>query len=108
MLGFKTIEQLIADESKIMVLKSLHDLDLPYLCDLFTRSSNSSSYALPNTATDLKLPKKKSCNGQRCFSYRAAKMWNDLPEKTKLALSLFGLKKHLAHLVDFLVIFITL
>ena len=58
-LGFKTIEQLIADESKIMVFKFLHDLAPPYLCDLFTRNSISSSYALRNTATDLKFPKKK-------------------------------------------------
>ena len=34
-------------------------------------------------------------------------MWKDLPEKTKLALSLFGLKRHLAHLDDLLLIFIT-
>ena len=87
MLGFKTIEQLIADESKIMVFKSLHELAPPYLCDLFSRNSNSSSYALP---IDLKSPKKKSCNGQRCFSYRAAKLWNDLPEKTMQASSLLG------------------
>ena len=85
MLGFKTIEQLIADESKIMVFKSLHELAPPYLCNLFSRNSNSSSYALP---TDLKLPKKKSCNGQRCFSYRAAKVWNDLP--CLVPSSLFG------------------
>ena len=78
MLGFKTIEQLIADQSKIMVFKSLHDLAPPYPCDFFTRNS---LYVLRNTATDLKLPKKKSCNGQRSFSYRGAKMWNDLPEK---------------------------
>ena len=62
--GFKTIEHLIADKSKIMVFKSLHDLAPPYLCNHFTRNSNSSSYALRNTATGLKLPKKKSCNGQ--------------------------------------------
>ena len=79
MLGSKTIEQLIADEPKIMALKSLHDLAPPYLCDLFTRNSNSSSYGLLNKATDLKLPKKKSCNVPKCFSYRAAKLWNDLP-----------------------------
>ena len=107
MLGFKTIEQLIADESKILVFKSLHDLPPPYLCNLFTRNSNSSSYALPNTATDLKLPKKKSCNGQRCFSYRAARIWNDLPEKAKQASSLVCFKKDLVHLLDCLVIFIT-
>ena len=35
----------------------------------------------------------KSCNGQRCFSYRGAKMWNDLPEKTKQTSSLYCFKK---------------
>ena len=29
-----------------------------------------------------------SCNGQRCLSYRGAKMLNDLPAKTKQASSL--------------------
>ena len=32
-------------------------------------------------------------------------MWNDLPEKTKLASSLFGFKKRVAHLVDFFAYF---
>ena len=59
----------------------------------FTRNSMSSSYALRNSATDLKLPKKISSNGQRCFSYRGAKMWNDLPDKTKQASSLGAFKK---------------
>ena len=36
-LGWKTIEQLIACESKTVVFKSLHEL--AYLCDLFTRNS---------------------------------------------------------------------
>ena len=62
--------------------------------DFFTRNSNSSSYVLRKMATDLKLPKKKSCNGQRCFSYRGAKMWNDLPEKIKQASSLYCFKKN--------------
>ena len=91
MLGFKTIKKLITDESRIMVFKFLHGQAPPYLCDLFMRNSNSSLHVLRNTATDLKLPRKKSCNGQRCFSYRGAKMWNDLPEKTKQASSLYCL-----------------
>ena len=106
MLGYKTIEQLIADESKIMVFKSLHDRAPPYLCDFFTRNSNSSSYVLRNNATDLKFPKKKSCNGQRCFSYRGVKMWNDLPEKTKQASSLYCFKKIFSLFSLFLLIFI--
>ena len=45
-------------------------------------------YVLHNSETDLKLPKKKSSNGQRCFSYRGAKALNDLPADTKQGSSL--------------------
>ena len=47
-LGWKTIEQLVASESKTMVFKSLHQLAPQYLCDLFTRNSKCSSYVLRN------------------------------------------------------------
>ena len=92
-LGWKTIEQLIASESKIMVFKSLHELAPQYLCDLFTRNSKCSSYVLRNSETDLRLPMKKSSNGQKCFSYRGAKVWNELPADTKQASSLNSFKK---------------
>ena len=106
MLGFKTIEQLIADESNIMVFKSLHELAPPYLCDFFTRNSNSSSYVLRNTVTDLKLPKKESCNGQRCFSYRGVKLWNGLPEKLSRHRPCIASKKIFSLFSLFLLIFI--
>ena len=92
-LGWKTIEQLVASESKTMVFKSLHELAPQYLCDLFTRNSKCSSYVLRNSETDLRLPMKKSSNGQKCFSYRGAKAWNDLPADTKQASSLNSFKK---------------
>ena len=28
---------------------------------------------------DLRLPKKNSANGQKCFSFRGAELWNSLP-----------------------------
>ena len=43
--------------------------------------------------TDLRLPLKKSSNGQKCFSYRGAKAWNDLPADTKQATSVNSFKK---------------
>ena len=92
-LGWKTIEQLVASESKTMVFKSLHELAPQYLCDLFTINSKCSSYVLRNSETDLRLPMKKSSNGQKCFSYRGAKAWNDLPADTKQASSLNSFKK---------------
>ena len=73
-LGWQTIEELIDNESKIMVFKSLNDLALQYLCNLFTKNSGCFSHNLRNTETDLRLPKKKSANGQKLFSYRGAKI----------------------------------
>ena len=92
-LGWKTIEQLVTSESNLMVFKSLHELAPQYLCDLFTRNSKCSSCVLRNSETDLRLPLKKSSNGQKCFSCRGAKAWNDLPADTKQATSLNSLKK---------------
>ena len=83
----------MAGESKAMVFMSMQKMVLQYLCELFTRNSKSFSYVLRNTETDVKLPKKKYFIGQRCFSYRGAKMWNDLPTKTKQASSLEIFKK---------------
>ena len=92
-MGWKTIDELITCEPKTMVFKSLNELALEYLCGLFTRNSLCSSYSLRNTGTDLRLPKKRSSNGQRCFSHRDAKLWNGLSAESKQATSLYSFKK---------------
>ena len=92
-LGWKTVEELIGNESKTMVFKSLNDLAPQYLCKLFIKSSACSSRSLRNTETDLRLPKKRSANGRKCFSFRGAKLWNSLPAESKTASSLGGFKK---------------
>ena len=92
-LGWQTIEELIRNESKTMVFKSLNDLAPQYLCNLFTKNSACSSRNLRNTETDLRLPKKRSANGQKCFSFRGAKIWNSLPAESKTASSLNSFKK---------------
>ena len=91
-LGWKTVEELAASESKTMVFKCLNELAPQYLCDLFTRNSSCSSYSLRDTGTDLRLPM-KTANGQRCFSYRGAKLWNSLSAESKQATSLYSFKK---------------
>ena len=92
-LGWQTVEELISNESKTMVFKSLNDLAPQYLCNLFTKNSACSSRNLRNTETDLRLPKKRSTNGQKCFSFRGAKIWNSLPAESKTASSLNSFKK---------------
>ena len=46
-----------------------------------------------NTLTDLRLPKKNSKTGQKCFSFRGAKAWNDLSAEGKLTSFLASFKK---------------
>ena len=67
-LGWKTIDQLINSETNIIVYKSLHELAPQYICNQFTRASQLTSRCLRNTLTDLRLPKKNSKTGQKCFS----------------------------------------
>ena len=97
-LGWKTIKDLIQYELQIIVYKSRNGLASQYLYNMFVANSSDSSYNLRNTATDLKLPKKTSSNGQKGLSYNGAKMWNSLPTESKLAPSLASFKKSLVHM----------
>ena len=76
-------------KSRSMVYKSLNGLAPQYMRNLFTRNSACNSRSLRNTAADLRLPMKTSANGQKCFSFRGAKLWNSLPAETKQASSQF-------------------
>ena len=42
--------------------------------DMFTRVNNSTARSLRNAEVDLRLPLLKSAGGQKCFSYRGAKL----------------------------------
>ena len=68
-LGLKKIQDLIDNETKIMVFKALNGLAPENLFDLLIRNYNCHLQPLRNTSTDLELPKKETNNGQRCFSY---------------------------------------
>ena len=94
-LGWKTVEELIKNESETMVFKSLNGLAPQYLWGLFTKNSQCSSYSLRNTETDLRLPAKETANGQKCFSYRGAKLWNSLSAESKQVFSLSSFKRTL-------------
>ena len=72
-LGWNTIEALIQYELQIIVFISRNGLAPQYLYNMLVANSSDSSYNLRNTATDLKLQKKISSNGQKGFSYNGAK-----------------------------------
>ena len=46
------------------------------------------AWQLSNTDTAFKLPKKNTSNGQKTFSFRGAKLWNNLDSEAKKATSL--------------------
>ena len=87
-LGLKTIHDLIETETNTMAFKALNGLAPEYLSKLFIRNSETHLLALRNTSTYLQLPKKRTSNGQKYFSYKGVKSWNCLPLEIKQASSL--------------------
>ena len=73
-LGWKTIQELIQNESETMVFKSLNGLAPQYLCNLFTKNSECSSRSLRNTETDLRLPMKKNSKWTKMFFFQRSKV----------------------------------
>ena len=90
-LGWKTINELIDIESKTMVFKSLNELAPPYLRSLFRKNLQSTSYR----SIDLRVPKKGTDNGKKCFSFRGAKLRNSLSANCKQAAFLRTFKQHI-------------
>ena len=93
-LGWETIDDLINQEIRTITFNSVNNLVSHYLIDLFTRNSHSSSHNLRNTDSDVQIPKKRTSNGQKSFSYRGAKVWNSLPRQTNQASSISRFKSY--------------
>ena len=73
-LPWPTVRELIGFESQKMVFRSLKG-DVPsYMNDMFTRVNNSIARSFRNAEVNLRLPLLKSAGGQKCFSYRGAKL----------------------------------
>ena len=81
---YKSINNILLIDLYTIVLLSCS----PYMSEMFTRNSQDATRQLRNTNTDLRLPKKRTCNGQKSFSFRGAKLWNSLNTEAKLATSL--------------------
>ena len=56
-----------------------------HLGKLYSICSEGSDYNLRCTETNLQIPLLRTCTGQKAFSYRGAKLWNELTKETKLA-----------------------
>ena len=96
-LGWPTINELIESETLKMVYKSVHDQAPTYLADMFDKLSDLDKRELRNTKTDLAVPHCKSAFGQKCFSYKGAKLWNDLSTKVKSSKTYEVFKKRICN-----------
>ena len=94
-LGWQLIEQLIDKQSKLMVSKCLNDLAPRYPNEVFMKNVDCAARNRRNTTTDLRLHLKNSSTGQKCFSFRGAKILNSLSTKVKQASSLGAYKNHI-------------
>ena len=99
-LGWLTVSEIIRMETLSMVYKSINDLAPTYLTEMFSRLSDRSKRELRNTRSDLEIPLRKSANGQKCFSYKGATMWNCLSLESKLSPTLKTFKKSTANLAS--------
>ena len=84
-LGWQTIRELIDMESATMIYQSINTEAPNYLSTSFERFSQNIIKEFRNTKTDLKLPLLNTSNGQKCFSYRGARLWKNLSANVKRA-----------------------
>ena len=91
-LKWPTVHDMIKQETSTIVFKSINGLAPTYLSTLFIRNSTGETVNLRNSETDLLAPRMKTTNGQKAFSFRGSKVWNELEHEVKLASSLSTFK----------------
>ena len=75
-LGWKTVGELIQNDTSVMMYKSTNNMAPTYLSDFFTCSSQFHS-------RNLRLPLMATNTGQQSFSYRGVAVWNSLRKDLK-------------------------
>ena len=92
-LGWPSIKDLIRKETATLTFKALNSLAPQYLGELFSKCSEGSDRILRSTEINLQIPLPRTSTGQKVFSYRGAKLWNELNKEAKLASFLDTFKK---------------
>ena len=78
----------------VMTFKCINDLAPPYLCSKFKKRSAIHHQSTPNSDT-LNIPLFRTTSGQRSFSYRGVKIWNNLDKELREITSLHHFKRRL-------------
>ena len=74
---------MIEQETATIVFKSISGLATTYLSTQHVRNSTRETVNLRNSETDLLAQRMKASNGQKAFSFRGSKVWNELEHEVK-------------------------
>lgn len=83
-LGWLRVEERVSQLKLCLVYKIRNNLAHKYLCDYFSKISDTHNYCTRGSSTDYRPCRFKSCVGKYSFLYSAAVLWNDLPLNLKL------------------------
>ena len=95
-LNWKPVQQCLDHRDLVLTYKCVKNLAPEYLCKKFQKSPHDRA----TRNRDLfQIPRFKTSTGQRTFSYRAVKLWNNLDKDVKDSKSLNSFKKALKALL---------
>ena len=78
-LGLPSVNDKIYQEPASMVYKAVNNQVPIYLTTLFNRVSSVTIRSLRNSELNIRPSRLKTKQGQNCFTYRGAMVWNSLP-----------------------------
>ena len=95
-LNWKPVQQCLDHRDLVLTYKCVKNLAPEYLCKKFQKSPHDRA---TRNRDLLQIPRFKTSTGQRTFSYRAVKLWNNLDKDVKDSKSLNSFKKALKDLL---------
>ena len=95
-LNWKPVQQCLDHRDLVLTYKYVKNLAPKYLCKKFQKSPHDRA---TRNRDLLQIPRFKTSTGQRTFSYRAVKLWNNLDKDVKDSKSLNSFKKALKDLL---------
>ena len=95
-----TFSTLFYRDISILTFKALQKLTPKYMSNKISMTKNCHTYNTRGaSANHLQIPSSKTKFGQRTFSYRAAKIWNDLPSEFLAMESLLQFKSSVGNFI---------
>ena len=82
-----------SQQKAIMMYKIVNDLAPSYMAYMFTSQYGSQVYSLRNSTFNFEIPNARTEPYRNSFAFTGAKIWNELPEDFKTALSLNAFKR---------------